>query len=109
MMDTNKSILGAVKTGKVLFGANNALKNAKFGRAKMIIMAANCPQNTRKDIEYYCRLSKIPLIFYDGTSIDLSTACGSPFMVSILTVREVGDSDILSLTKVTERSKRPAE
>ncbi|MFQ6081438.1 MAG: 50S ribosomal protein L30e [Candidatus Bathyarchaeia archaeon] len=99
MIDINKAIATTVKTGKVLFGANNAIKNAKMGKAKLIIVAANCPQRIREDIKYYCRLSNVPVIIYNGNSIDLGTVCGKPFMVSALTIREPGDSDILRVTE----------
>jgi len=99
MIDVNKAILTAVKTGKVLFGTNNAIKNAKTGKAKLIIVASNCPQKSRGDIEYSCKLSNIPVIIYKGTSIDLGAVCGKLFMVSALTIREPGDSDILKLTE----------
>jgi len=99
VIDINKAIATTVKTGKVSFGANNAVKNAKIGKAKLIIVAANCPQKIREDIEYYCKLSDVPIVIYKGTSIDLGAVCGKPFMVSALTIREQGDSDILKLTE----------
>jgi len=101
MIDINKAIGTTVKTGKVLFGVNNAVRNAKTGKAKLIIVASNCPQKTRDGIECYCKLSNIPVIIYNGTSIDLGAVCGKPFTVSALTVREPGDSDILKLTEAT--------
>ena len=97
MVDLNKSISMAVKTGKVLFGANSALKSARLGRARLIIVASNCPKNIRDDIEYYCKLSGIPLLIYRGSSLDLGAVCGKPFMVSALVIRDAGDSDILKL------------
>jgi large subunit ribosomal protein L30e len=99
VIDINKAVATTVKTGKVLFGAKNTVKTAKVGKAKLIIVAANCPRSIREDIENYCRLSKIPIVIYNGTSIDLGMACGKPFMVSALTVRDPGDSDILKLTE----------
>ncbi|MFQ6086756.1 MAG: 50S ribosomal protein L30e [Candidatus Bathyarchaeia archaeon] len=99
MTDINKAIATTMKTGKVLFGADNAVKSVKTGRAKLILLAANCPKRVREDIEYYSKLSAIPVVIYNGTSIDLGAACGKPFTVSALTVRDPGDSDILKLTK----------
>lgn len=101
MIDVNKEISATVKTGKVLFGAQSAIKNAKIGKAKLIIIAANCPQKTRGDIQYYCKLSNIPMIIYNGTSLELGTVCGKPFMVSALTIKEQGDSNILKLAEAT--------
>jgi len=99
MIDINKAISTTVRTGKVLYGANNAIRSARVGKAKLILVAANCPQKIREDIEHYCKLSDIPMIIYNGTSIDLGTACGKSFMISTLTVREPGDSDILKLVE----------
>jgi large subunit ribosomal protein L30e len=102
MIDVDKAIATAVKTGKVSFGANAALQNAKTGKAKMIILAANCPTTIREDIEYYCKLSKIPLMTYKGSSLDLASLCGKPFTVSALSIREPGDSEILEITQSAE-------
>lgn len=99
MIDINKAIATTVRTGKVLFGANNAIKNAKIEKARLVIVSSNCPQKIREDIEYYCRLSDVPIVIYNGTSIDLGAICGKPFMVSALTIREPGDSDILKLAE----------
>ena len=99
MIDVNKAISTTVKTGKILFGTNNAIENAKTRKAKLIIVASNCPQKIRGDIEYYCKLSNIPVTIYKGTSIDLGAVCGKPFKVSALTIRETGDSDILKLAE----------
>lgn len=99
MIDVNKAIATTVKTGKVLFGAKSAIDIAKTGKAKLIIVASNCPPRSRQDIEYYCRLSNVPAVTYKGSSIDLGAVCGKPFMVSALTIRESGDSDILKLRK----------
>jgi large subunit ribosomal protein L30e len=99
MIDIDKAIATAVKTGKVSFGANSAIQSAKTGKAKMIILAGNCPKMIREDIEYYCRLSKVSFITYKGSSLDLAAVCGSPFVVSALSVREPGDSEILKLTE----------
>lgn len=109
MIDVDKAIVTAVKTGKVTFGANAALQNAKTGKAKMIILAANCPERLRQDIEYYCKLSKIPLIIYKSSSIDLAALCGKPFIISALSIKEPGDSEILKLAENTDSSELSGE
>jgi len=106
MIDVDKAIATTVKTGRVLFGANNAVKSAKLGRAKLVIMASNCPRNIFDDITQYANNSGVPVVIYKGSSIDLGVTCGKSFMVSALTVREPGDSDILKLTeKATETNE----
>jgi len=97
MVDVDKAISIAVKTGKVVLGANSAIQNAQSGKAKLIVIAANCPSEVRGDIEYYSKLSGLPFVVYSGTSFDLGMACGKPFMVAALSIKEPGDSDILKL------------
>jgi large subunit ribosomal protein L30e len=99
VIDIDKAIATAVKTGKVLFGSTSAIQSVKTGRAKMVILSSNCPDRIRKDVEYYCKLSNIPLIIYKGSSTDLAAVCGKPFLLSALTIREPGDSEILRLTE----------
>jgi len=99
MIDVNKAVGSAVKTGKVLLGAGGALKSVKAGRARLIVLASNCPVDVREDIERFGGLSGVPVFIYNGSSIDLGAACGKPFAVSVLTVREPGDSDILRLVE----------
>ena len=102
MIDVDKAIAAAVKTGKVSFGTRSAVQNAQNGRAKLIIIATNTPKNARGDVEYYTKLSKVPLIVYKGSSLDLAAVCGKPFAVSALSIREPGDSEILKLTESAE-------
>ncbi len=109
MIDMAKAIATTVKTGKVALGANNAVKNAKLGRGKLIVVASNCPQNVVDDITYYSKLSGVPLIIYKGSSIDLGMVCGKPYVVSALTVREPGDSDILKAVQQTEETMEESE
>ena len=102
MIDVNKAIAAAVKTGKVSFGASVALQNAKTGKAKMIVLAANCPKNLKEEIEYNCKLSNVPVMMFKGASMDLATVCNKPFVISALSIRETGDSEILKVTESSE-------
>jgi large subunit ribosomal protein L30e len=102
MINIDKAIASAVKTGKVSFGANAALQNAKTGKAKMIILASNCPKDIKDDIEYYGKISKVPVINYKGGSMDLAEVSGKMFIISALSIRESGDSDILKIIETNE-------
>ncbi len=109
MIDVDKAIAAAVRTGKVSFGANSAIQNAQSGKTKLIVLASNCPQILREDVEYYCKLSNVPLITYKGSSLDLAGVCGRPFTVSALSIREPGDSEILKLTETHVESEESGE
>jgi large subunit ribosomal protein L30e len=99
MINVDKAIANAAKTGKIQLGANSALKSARTKKAKLVIIASNCLQSIREDIEYYCGLSKIPVSIYKGGSLDLGAVCGKPFEVSAITIREPGDSEILKIAE----------
>ncbi len=102
MIDIDKAIFAAVKTGKVSFGTNAALQSAKTGKAKMFVLASNCPKDIKEDIKHYSKLSGISVISYKGTSMDLAEVCKKPFIISALTIREAGDSEILKAVEITE-------
>jgi len=99
MIDVNKQIKIVVKTGKIDFGCEEAVDAARAGRAKLIILASNCPEDRRKQILSNAGLSRIPVYTYSGSSLDLATACEKPFVVAAVTVREPGDSEILKLAE----------
>jgi len=100
MIEIDKAIASAVKTGKVSFGANSALFNAKTGKAKMIVLASNCPKNVKDEIEYYGKISRVPILTYKGASMDLANVCGKLFIISALSIREPGDSEILKAVEM---------
>ena len=95
MADLDKALAIAVKTGKVLFGADSTLKSAMTGKVRLIAIASNSPKALQETLGYHCKLSKIPFIIYPRTSLELGRICGKPFVVSALAIREPGDSDIL--------------
>lgn len=109
MIDVDKAIATAVKTGKVIFGANEAIRSAKTGKARLILVASNSPSQTRENLEYYEKLSQIPVVTYKGNSIDLGIVCGKRFGIAALTVKEPGDSDILKLAEKPKVESETAE
>ena len=94
-VDVNKALNMTVRTGKVLFGAKLALDAARSGKTKLIILASNCPKVIRQDMEYYTKLSTVPLYMFKESGLDLGAACGKPFSVAALAIKEIGDSDIM--------------
>lgn len=98
-MDVNKQIRMAVKTGKVDFGSKAAVSSATLGRAKLLILAKNCPQEVQDNIVHYAGQSGIPIYVFQGSSLDLGALCEKPFPVASMVVREPGDSEVLKLAE----------
>lgn len=89
----------AVKTGKVDFGSKHALSSVASAKAKLVILANNCPHDQREDVLYNARQSEVPVYVFQGSSLDLGALCEKPFPVSALVVREPGDSEVLKLAE----------
>ena len=59
MIDVDKAVATAVKTGKVVLGAKVAIKSVKNGKARMVIVASNSPEHQKDNLEQYGKLSGI--------------------------------------------------
>jgi large subunit ribosomal protein L30e len=98
LIDLNKSVLIAVRTGRVILGSKETIKAIKSGRGRLVIVSSNCPMEKMEDIAGSAKLSGMTVYAYPGSAIDLGEACGKPFAVAAMIIREPGDSDILKLT-----------
>lgn len=91
-----------MKSGKYNLGIKSTLKSLRSGKAKLIIISANCPPLRRSEIEYYAMLSRTAVHHYSGNNVDLGTACGKYFRVGVLSITDPGDSDITQEMGITE-------
>ena len=90
----NSKIQLVMKSGKYVLGFGQTLTSLRQGRSKLVIIASNCPPIRKAEMEYYALLSKTPVHHYNGNNVDLGTACGKHFGSSVLSVTDIGDSDI---------------
>jgi large subunit ribosomal protein L30e len=96
-LSVNQPLASAVSTGRCTIGARSSINAIKNGDAKLVVIARNCPQDEREDIERFAELAQIPIHIFDGTSWDMGETVGKPFMVSAIAVIEAGDSKILKM------------
>jgi len=89
----------AVESGKVEFGGKAAADAGLNGKARAFVVAGNAPKDVRERVEGYAKLGGIPVISFEGSSVELGSVCGRPFPVSVLSVYEEGSSNILELVK----------
>ena len=94
-MDIGREIRKAAETGRILYGTEQSLKTIRTGEAKLVIVASNTDEKTMEDIQYYCGLADINIKMYKGSSVELGTLCGKPFVVSVVTVISPGESNLL--------------
>ncbi|KCV70079.1 60S ribosomal protein [Fonticula alba] len=84
-----------MKSGKYSIGHKSTVKTLRTGKAKLLLIASNCPPLRRSELEYIAMLSKTNVHHFPGNNIELGTACGKFFRVSVMSITDAGDSDII--------------
>lgn len=92
-MDEVEVIKKIVETGEVSFGSRSISKRG--AKAKLLILADNCPQNVREEAEKTAR----PVYTYSGTSLALGELCGKPFPIAAMAVISPGQASITELLR----------
>uniref|UniRef100_A0A7S3SE71 Ribosomal protein eL8/eL30/eS12/Gadd45 domain-containing protein n=1 Tax=Strombidinopsis acuminata TaxID=141414 RepID=A0A7S3SE71_9SPIT len=91
----NQKLSLTIKSGKYRLGYKLALRSMRQGQAKMIIISNNCPAVRKTELEYYAILCGSKVQYFDGNNVELGTACSRLHRVSVLSIQDGGDSDIL--------------
>jgi len=87
----------AVETGSVEFGARAGVSTTN--KAKLLVVANNLPDPMKNEVESFAKGSRVPVLIFEGSSMELGSVCGKPFPVSVLSVYKEGSSNILELVK----------
>ena len=96
-MDVQRALKLAVSTGKVRIGAERTKRAVKEKKAKLVVVASNC---LKENVDFVKSAhKKIQVYDFNGNNIELGTACGKPFPISMLAVIEPGESDIMSILR----------
>ncbi|XP_016094930.1 60S ribosomal protein L30-like [Sinocyclocheilus grahami] len=86
----NSRLQLVMKSGKYVLGYKQSQKMIRQGKAKLVILANNCPALRKSEIEYYAMLAKTGVHHYSGNNIELGTACGKYFRVCTLAIIDPG-------------------
>jgi large subunit ribosomal protein L30e len=97
--DVDTNIKVAYKTGKMIYGKTQVLKQIRQNPFKMILIANNCPEELETQLRYYNSLinNNIFIHRYKGSSWELGLAMGKPYMISVIGINDFGDSDLMTL------------
>lgn len=96
-MNVAKAIRSAVDTGKVVLGERETLRFLK--KIRLAIVASNCKASSTEELRRQAEESKIWVYEFPGSSVELGSVCGKPYVVSMLGVLEAGESDIFELSR----------
>jgi large subunit ribosomal protein L30e len=91
----NSRLQLVMNSRKYVLGYKQTLKMIRQGKAKLVILANNCPALRKSEIEYYAMLAKTGVHHYSGNKIELGTVCGKYYRACTLAIIDPGDSDII--------------
>ncbi len=94
MVDINRVIQSAVKSGRVFYGINQSIKTVKAGKMAALVLANICPSESRKILEEYAAQSSVPVLNYTDSSHELGIACHKPFSISVMVIREIPEAEL---------------
>mmetsp|Transcript_127763 Transcript_127763/g.310666 ORF Transcript_127763/g.310666 Transcript_127763/m.310666 type:complete len:110 (-) Transcript_127763:109-438(-) len=92
----NSALQLVMKSGKYALGYKTTLKTLRSGKAKLVIISENMPRLRKSEIEYHAMLAKTAVHHFTGDNNALGTACGRYFRISVLSITDQGDSDIMN-------------
>lgn len=92
----NSRLKLVMKSGKAILGYKASVKSLRRSKAKLVLIASNCPPLRKSEVEYLAMLAKTTVHHYSGDNTELGTACGKFFNCSVISIVDAGDSDILS-------------
>ena len=87
-MTITQSQLNEIKklldTGKLKFGADQALKLLRKGKAAKVWLSKNVDAGSLADIKHYAGLDKIEIVDLSQSNEELGTLCRKPFAISVI-------------------------
>jgi large subunit ribosomal protein L30e len=80
-MEEIKKLLG---NEKLILGLKRTIKNLKKSNVRKVILAKDCPDYFKDDIEYYGKFSNVEIEIANMPCDELGTVCKRPFPVTVI-------------------------
>ncbi len=78
-----------MKDNKVVFGTDQTLKLLKNGKIEKVVIASNCPEDTKLKINYYTKLNdEIEVYESNLDREELGKTLGVPFLVAVVSIKK---------------------
>ena len=94
-MDIARQLKQGINTGKLVFGQRQTSSHCSKGDAKLVLVAANCPESFINDLRN--SHPSVPIHQVTMVNRQLGAACGKPFPISSLCIIDEGQSELLQL------------
>ncbi len=72
-----------IEKKKIIIGTKRTIKNLKLGKIEKVYITNNCPEEKKKNIDYYCKLGKINVVNLKYSNEELGVICKKPFSISV--------------------------
>ncbi|HLD73011.1 MAG TPA: ribosomal L7Ae/L30e/S12e/Gadd45 family protein [Candidatus Nanoarchaeia archaeon] len=84
----NVDILKLLKTKsdekKIIFGKDKVLKGLKAKQFKHVLIASNCPEAVKEEINYYAKIAQVAVTQLEQNNQEIGVFCKRNFFVSVL-------------------------
>ena len=100
MIDTpqlSKLLRGAMKAGKFTLGARESVSAMKG--AKAAVCTSSIPPPLAARLEEEAKKHNVALVKIPFNSAELARMIGSPYKVSVLTLRSISEADLKAITR----------
>lgn len=80
----NKDLKDILKESTLTLGTERTIKAIKQGKAKEVFLASNCPETTKKEINYLAKIGSIKVIELKEANDEIGVICKKPFSITVL-------------------------
>ncbi|HIQ29989.1 MAG TPA: 50S ribosomal protein L30e [Candidatus Caldiarchaeum subterraneum] len=94
-MDLRKELQVISRTGKYIMGFRQSKLAVLNKKAKLLILARNCPDEIKIEAEIISKTTGIPVLKTDVSAEDMGLALRKPFGAACIAVLDPGSSSIL--------------
>ncbi len=81
-----EEIRNALKKNNLVIGTDKTIKMLKQGKVEKVFYTLNCPEQTKKDLENYEKISKVKLTELNHSNFELGTFCKKQFAISVVCI-----------------------
>jgi len=103
LVDLRRELQVVSRTGKYTMGYRQSKLAALNKRARVLILARNCPDRIRMEARIISRTTGVPLIESDISAEDIGLSLRKPFGAACIAIIDPGNSNIMEAVGEGER------
>ena len=92
-----KVIKDAIEDDKCYFGSKEVISSMK--NSKLIVLSHSVPEKMLQKIQQAAKNSKVSILNYKGSSVELGRLCGTQFRISVVSLKTLTDTNLKGIIK----------